>query len=74
MNSLIRSSKEPTLINDAVFIVGKGKGSEGEPVLLPTVTKLLTDEYGLNASIDPNNSGRIRVTKQDIEAFVKARE
>lgn len=72
LNSLLRSRKVPSIKSDTVFIVGKGKGSEGEPVLLPVVTQLLSEE-GLDAKVDPNNNGRIRVPKEAIEGFVKSR-
>jgi DNA-nicking Smr family endonuclease len=73
LNSFLRSRKEPTIKSDVVFIVGKGKGSEGVPVLMPTVMKLLTEEFKLEAVVDPLNAGRIRVSKNAIDNFVKTR-
>ena len=73
LNSFLRSRKEPHIMSDAVIIVGKGKGSEGEPVLMPTVMKLLEEEYSLAPEIDPKNGGRIRIPKKSIEDLVKTR-
>ena len=57
----------------AVFIVGKGKGSEGRPVLMSAILDLLNDEYDIAATIDENNSGRIRVTEESLLAFIGKR-
>jgi hypothetical protein len=73
LNSFLRSRKGPSIKSDVVFIVGKGKGSEGVPVLMPTVIRLLSEEFKLEAVIDPFNTGRIRVSKNAIENFVKTR-
>ena len=70
MNSLLMSRKESRINSDAVFIVGKGKGSKGEPVLIPTIMRLLTEECGLHAMIEETNNGRIRISMQEIDAFV----
>lgn len=73
LNSFLRSRKELSITSDAIIIVGKGKGSEGEPVLMPTVMKLLAEEYDLAPEIDPKNSGRIRIPKKSIEDLVNKR-
>ena len=73
LNSFLRSKKVPNIKSDVVFIVGKGKGSEGQPVLMPTIMKLLTEEYDLEAGLDPKNAGRIRVEKSQVEEFVKTK-
>jgi hypothetical protein len=73
MNLLLRSKKEPSIKSDKVFIVGKGKGSRGEPVLMQTVMKVLNEEFGLEAQVDEKNSGRIRVSKDRIESFIKVK-
>jgi hypothetical protein len=73
LNSLLKSNKGPNITSDALFIVGKGKRSEGQPVLLPTIMSILREEYGLKAEIDPINRGRIRVSKSVIEGFIKTK-
>jgi hypothetical protein len=70
LNSILVSRKESCIDSDAVFIVGKGKGSKGEPVLIPTIMRLLTEEYGLKAKMEEKNNGRIRVSVQEMNAFV----
>jgi len=58
------------LSHNLVVIVGKGRGSEAEPVLLPAVQQVLRDDYGIESSIDPANSGRIIVSAQELQRFV----
>eukprot|EP00571_Detonula_confervacea_P002929 CAMPEP_0172331866 /NCGR_PEP_ID=MMETSP1058-20130122/62143_1 /TAXON_ID=83371 /ORGANISM="Detonula confervacea, Strain CCMP 353" /LENGTH=1150 /DNA_ID=CAMNT_0013049141 /DNA_START=107 /DNA_END=3556 /DNA_ORIENTATION=+ len=78
----VRSHMETTLSSrrkkldsvDAVFIVGKGKRSEEKPVLMPAIIQLLHEEYGIDATVDKNNKGRIRVAKEAIEALIERRK
>jgi len=61
-------SKSSDDAKDIVFIAGKGKRSENnKPVLMQAIIKLLKEEYGINAYVDENNAGRIRVPKASIE-------
>ena len=45
----------------------------GKPVLLPTILSLLCDELDLDAKVDDNNVGRIRVTGASIDNFIETR-
>ncbi len=56
--------------SDIVFIVGKGKRSEGKPVLLPAIMNLFEEEYGIFAVLDDNNTGRIRLSMDCIKILV----
>jgi len=56
---------------DAVFIVGKGNRSEDRPVLMPAILQFLREKYDISGKIDDNNTGRIRVTKECIENYIK---
>lgn len=71
LEKILYSSDDSKSSNDAkdiVLIVGKGKRSENnKPVLMQTILQLLQEEYGINACIDENNAGRIRVPKASIE-------
>ena len=71
MESLLLQRRNEDINADAVFIVGKGKGSEGKPVLMPAIMQLLCDDYCVDAAVDPINQGRIRVSKDSIERFIK---
>lgn len=56
---------------DLMIIVGKGLRSEQEPVLLPTVYRLLRYEYSMmDLTIDPANTGRIVVPKAALMDFI----
>ena len=63
MESLLSSESFDT---DAVFIVGKGKRSDEKPVVMPAIIRLLEDEFGVSATIDGQNSGRVRITNTTI--------
>lgn len=70
MDTLL-SSKGKQFDGDAVFIVGKGKRSDDRPVLLPAILQLLQDEYGISATVDEQNTGRIRVTNDAIASLLE---
>jgi len=54
-----------------VIIVGKGLHSESdEPVLLPTVQRLLEREYGIQATVQANNTGRLVVDGEVLSTLV----
>jgi len=70
LEKILYSSDDSKSSNDAkdiVFIVGKGKRSENKPVLMQTILQLLQEDYEINAYVDENNAGRIRVPKESIE-------
>jgi len=70
IEKMLYSSNNNKSSNDAkeiVFIVGKGKHSTDKPILMQTILQLLQEEYGINACIDENNAGRIRVPKASID-------
>jgi pentatricopeptide repeat domain-containing protein 1 len=64
------SGKVSTSEEDLTIIVGKGLRSEGEPVLMPSVHKLLLEEYGIRATIDEKNIGRIVLSADALEEMV----
>ena len=57
--------------SDAIFIVGKGNRSDDGPVLMPVILQLLREEYEVSATIDEQNSGRIRVTNETITYLIE---
>ena len=70
MAKILYSSDDSKSSNakDIVFIVGKGKRSiDNKPVLMQAILQLLQKDYEINAYIDENNAGRIRVPKASIE-------
>lgn len=44
----------------------------GKPVLLPTILQLLNEEIGVDAKVDDNNFGRIRVSGVSIHKYIEA--
>jgi len=71
MDTLLSSKGKQFDGSDAVFIVGKGKRSDDRPVLLPAILQLLQDEYGISATVDEQNTGRIRVTNDAIASLLE---
>ena len=71
VTSLLSSKKSLPCSDDAVFITGKGRRSEEKPVLQSTIIQLLCDEFGINAHVDEENAGRVRIPKASIETFVE---
>lgn len=59
---------------DLVIIVGKGKGSEDKPVLLPAVRSLLERDYGIHGFVDATNAGRFVIPSKALKAFVDKHE
>ncbi|KAL7526551.1 hypothetical protein ACHAXR_002503, partial [Thalassiosira sp. AJA248-18] len=74
MGSLLSPRRRKFSTADAVFIVGKGKRSEEMPVLIPTILQLFRDEFGIEATIDKKNKGRIRVAKESIENIIESKK
>jgi hypothetical protein len=59
--------------DDWIIIVGQGRHSVEEPVLLPTVWRLLQYEYNLPVTTDPVNPGRLVVQSRDLSVLVKTK-
>ena len=71
MESLLSGSNPSHNIdNPLVIIVGKGRGSTSEPVLMPFVRNLFEQNYGIIPQADPNNSGRLIVHGRDLRSYV----
>jgi len=45
----------------------------GKPVLLPTILELLREEIGVDARVDKNNVGRIRVSGASVHEFIESK-
>ncbi len=59
---------------DLVIVLGKGKGSvDGKTKLMPSIRKLLKEEYGLDPLVEKNNSGRIRLRMDKLKDFIETR-
>jgi pentatricopeptide repeat domain-containing protein 1 len=59
--------------DDWIIIVGQGRHSVEEPVLLPTVRRLLQYEYKLPVTTNPVNPGRLVVQSRDLSVLVKTK-
>jgi pentatricopeptide repeat domain-containing protein 1 len=73
LESLLQGKPVHDVTTELVIIVGKGKGSEYDPVLLPAVQKLLDEDYEVPCSMDPLNAGRLIVTSEALQSFVARR-
>lgn len=71
MEAALSSKRKKFGSVDVVFIVGKGKRSEDKPVLMPAIMQLLKDEYGITATIDERNTGRLRIAREAFYLFVE---
>lgn len=67
----IMSGQQQVPVKDLIIVVGKGLRSSGEPVLMKAVTTVLLDEYGILATIDLGNTGRIVVPSEHVRAMLK---
>lgn len=74
MDSLLSPRRKVYGKGDAVFIVGKGKRSEERPVLMPTILRLFREEFRIDVTVDKNNTGRVRLSKESIERFIKQKK
>ena len=45
----------------------------GKPILLPTILQLLNEELRVDAKVDKNNVGRVRVSGSSIDKFIERR-
>lgn len=45
----------------------------GKPVLLPNILHLLREELGVDAKVDDNNVGRVRVSGASIDQFIESK-
>lgn len=68
--SFVNDSRPAHVKGELVIIVGKGKGSTSDPVLMPTVKEILDEDYGVPCHVDPRNAGRLIVTAADLQKFV----
>jgi len=71
------SSMRPVhdISKDLIIIVGKGKGSENNKVVLfPTVKRVLEEDYSIEAVIDPSNSGRLVLKSNTLQSVVNSRK
>jgi hypothetical protein len=72
LDSLLKPGAELPAEGDLVVIVGKGLRSVDVPVLLPTLQDLFRQEYGIEAKLDVENSGRLIVDRQQLCDFIAA--
>ncbi len=70
----ILSSKKRNIDSDTVVIVGKGNRSEDMPVLMPSIIHLLQKEYEIEAQVNKENTGRIRITKGEMHNFIQKKK
>ena len=66
-------SRQRGVVDDLVIVVGKGLRSSNGPVLGAAVMQWLSEEYGISASVVESNTGRLRITKQDLQMLVDKR-
>lgn len=71
MESLLSEEPAHDVREELVIIVGKGKGSEGKQVLLPSVQKLLEQDYGIVGNVDATNAGRFVVSSESLQSYVE---
>jgi pentatricopeptide repeat domain-containing protein 1 len=74
MESLLSSKPAHDMTHELVIIVGKGKGSEDKPVLLPTVQNLLRREYEIAGKVDVANAGRFVIASEGLKSFAKRKQ
>jgi DNA-nicking Smr family endonuclease len=74
IESLLSSKPAHNIAQDLVIIVGKGKGSEDKPILLPTVQNLLRREYEITGQVDAANAGRFVVKSEELQSFAKRKQ
>ena len=60
--------------DDLVIVVGKGLHSRNNaPVLGAAITKMVSEEYGIAASVVESNTGRLNIAKQDLQKLIDTR-
>lgn len=76
LESLLDGTKrsEHDVREDLVIIVGKGKRSEFEPVLLPAVLELIEKEYNISGIVDSENSGRLILEASRLQKLQELRK
>ena len=71
IESLLSPKPDHDIDEELVIIVGKGKGSEDKPVLLPAVSNLLEQDYDIVGNVDTTNAGRFVISSGALQSFVK---
>lgn len=57
--------------DDLVIVVGRGLRSLDSPVLMNATTHLFLSEYDIHPQVDPDNTGRLIVSVEALERFVR---
>ena len=73
LDSLLVKGRHLTIHDDLIIIVGKGLRSTEEPILLPTIQKLLISEYGLAVYSEKENAGRLIIKAAALRGVVAGR-
>jgi pentatricopeptide repeat protein len=74
VDSLLQKRASHDVAKDLIMVLGKGKGSiDGKAKLMPVIKALLKDEYNINASVEENNPGRIRIQSEVLIEFIETR-
>lgn len=73
IESLLKKDSSQNFSKDLIIVLGKGKGSIDGAKLMPSVRKLLKDEYNICGLIEENNTGRIRIQSEALKHFVERR-
>jgi len=60
--------------NDLLIVTGKGLHSEENPVLKNSIISVLANEYGIEATVDEHNPGRVIVPSYSLEQFLERRK
>ena len=68
--SSTQAEEAPNKTEELLIISGKGLHSEKTPVLQSAVLSTLKTEYGVEATVDATNPGRVVVSKAELEKFV----
>ena len=75
IESLLKKDSSHNFSKDLIIVLGKGKGSiDGKTKLMPTVRKLLKNEYNISGLVEENNTGRIRIQNEVLKYFVERRQ
>ena len=67
------AGRRRAVVDDLVIVVGKGLRSIAAPVLGAAVTKILSEEYDIVASVVESNTGRLIVEKKDLQKLIDTR-
>lgn len=67
------AGRRRAVVDDLVIVVGKGLRSSAAPVLGAAVSKILSEEYDIVASVVESNIGRLIVEKKDLQKLIDTR-